>query len=185
MESKFRFLPHKPGCQRQPIAISEREDGPSIIEKELEEYKYKMWLSKEIYDRDEPDGCSLPEHVPECTTSEDSLAPCTFDGERGQIGKRCRTESDVWHDDAFCRYSEGQYCFVWQAEFAREAGVPGTKAFKRLPEWLRRPRDASGLPLMRWMRNRKLIHDLRCVLNQLRAREPLLTRLIVRALNFR
>ena len=56
-------------------------------------------------------------------------------------------------------------------EFAERVGIDGIKAFKRLPEWLRRPRDINSLvpgkfncwPLSQWMKNQHLIYDLMCV----------------------
>jgi hypothetical protein len=120
-------------------------------------------MSNQMSKTDEADGCSLPTHVSKCPTLEDDIAPCTLDRKRKGTEKACRTESELYHNDSFCRYSAGEECIEWQARFALGVGIPGINAFKRLPEWLQRPRDVNGNQMSRWMKSQHLIYDLKCV----------------------
>ncbi|KAM0692804.1 hypothetical protein Q7P36_007360 [Cladosporium allicinum] len=158
---EFRFRPHCCVQNRQPIAIGDRKD----IEKTLKEYNHAKRLLTQLNATEGPDRCSLPRHFRECPASQDRLIPCTFDGKGWGKGKKCITESNVWHDGSLCKDEE---CIEWQMEFAERVGIDGIEAFKRLPEWLRRPRDINSWvlgkfncwPLSQWMKNQHLIYDL-------------------------
>ncbi|KAM0721224.1 hypothetical protein Q7P37_003512 [Cladosporium fusiforme] len=102
-------------------------------------------------------GSKICGHARTCPSSKDPDQNC-IDKDPKKVGaKRCGQTSV--HNTDHCDYPVSG-CIEHKREQAARVGIPGIEAFRRLPQWLNRPKGVSGGPLSKWMAQENLLSEL-------------------------
>lgn len=185
MTAKFRF--RSPHLQRDHLSIKIKESkaGTSITEELLRKYERAIQLSDDMSADENGYGtCARPFHVERCLKSKDPLLECTTvkPGAYWDARGTCRGHDHVgicprsndpllkcMVGETVCKQSDDHRpdcngasdCFEESRRQAELLGLPGIDAFNCLPQFLRRPKDVTGLPLSKWLKKENIMCDLK------------------------